>query len=61
MKFVLGENFFGLNSACRQSSLAGGDGGDGGEGGEGVTRRRYPPLDLECLSRHQDSKNIAHC
>ena len=24
------------------------------------TRGRYPPSDLECLSR-QDSENIAHC
>ena len=25
-----------------------------------LTRGRYPPSDLECLSR-QDSENIAHC
>ena len=41
-------------------------GGDGLRGLTGVTgvvrltRGRYPPSDLECLSR-QDSENIAHC
>ena len=25
-----------------------------------LTRGRYPPSELECLSR-QDSENIAHC
>ena len=49
-------------------------GGDGGSDGEStgvtrvtgmtgvvkLTRGRYPPSDLDCLSR-QDSKNIAHC
>ena len=49
-----------------------GEGGEGSEGSEGgdwvrgvmgvvrLTRGRYPPSDLECLSR-QDSENIAHC
>ena len=42
-----------------------GDGDDGVDGGDAtgvvrMTRGRYPPSDLECLSR-QDSENIAHC
>ena len=37
-----------------------GDRGDGDDGVVRLTRGRYPPSDLECLSR-QDSENIAHC
>ena len=40
-----------------------GEGGDGLRGltdVTGLTRRRYPPSDLECLSR-QDSESVSHC
>ena len=54
----LGENFFGLKTF----GMTGVTGVTGVMGVAGVrlTRGRYPPSYLECLS-HQDSVSIAHC
>ena len=65
VKFFSGENFLGeiFFDPCPLKEGGGLRGVTGVTGVTGVvrlTKGRYPPSYLECLS-HQDSENIAHC
>ena len=58
MREVTGET--GVTGVTVVTGVTGVRGVTGVTGVVRLTKGRYPPSDLECLSR-QDSENIAHC
>ena len=60
VNFFSGENFLGDNFLTAAPPPKEGGGVRGVTGVVRLTRGRYPPSYLECLS-HKDSENIAHC